>query len=191
LTEVGVIAPQGLRYARELAELIEACDGPKALPPNSNGLVADVNPAFGEQILDVAQRTRVPHVHHHDQPDDDRSSPAFYVHGRSVGHFELKRYDQAIDWARRAIAAGAGDSFPYTTLAATLALTGHEAEAHEVLQHYLGLPSCERLRTIVGLKEYNARFHQSEQRSVALDSHYRSYEGLRKAEMPEGEAKTN
>ena len=26
LTEVGVIAPQGLRYARELAELIEACD---------------------------------------------------------------------------------------------------------------------------------------------------------------------
>ena len=26
LTEVGVIAPQGLRYVRELAELIEACD---------------------------------------------------------------------------------------------------------------------------------------------------------------------
>ena len=26
LTEVGVIAPQGLRYARELAKLIEACD---------------------------------------------------------------------------------------------------------------------------------------------------------------------
>ena len=26
LTEVGVIAPQGLRSARELAELIEACD---------------------------------------------------------------------------------------------------------------------------------------------------------------------
>ena len=26
LTEVGVIVPQGPRYARELAELIEACD---------------------------------------------------------------------------------------------------------------------------------------------------------------------
>src|SRR5260370_4973238 len=26
LTEIGVIAPQGPRYARELAELIEACD---------------------------------------------------------------------------------------------------------------------------------------------------------------------
>jgi transposase len=26
LTEVGVIAPQGLRFARELAELIETCD---------------------------------------------------------------------------------------------------------------------------------------------------------------------
>jgi transposase len=30
LTEVGVIAPQGLRFARELAELIEACD--KTIP---------------------------------------------------------------------------------------------------------------------------------------------------------------
>src|SRR5271169_1978027 len=30
LTEVGVIAPQGLRFARELAELIEACD--EAIP---------------------------------------------------------------------------------------------------------------------------------------------------------------
>jgi transposase len=26
LTEIGVIVPQGLRYARELAELIQACD---------------------------------------------------------------------------------------------------------------------------------------------------------------------
>ena len=39
LTEVGVIAPQGLRFARELAELIEACDETipfevcEALPP--------------------------------------------------------------------------------------------------------------------------------------------------------------
>jgi hypothetical protein len=35
-------------------------------------LMADVDPALGQQILDVAQRQRVPHVHHHDQTDDLR-----------------------------------------------------------------------------------------------------------------------
>jgi TolB-like protein/Tfp pilus assembly protein PilF len=44
--------------------------------------------------------------------------------------FGLKQYDQAIDWARRAIAVGTSDPF-----AAALALTGHEAEAREALQH--------------------------------------------------------
>jgi hypothetical protein len=28
---------------------------------------ADVDPALGQQILDVAQRQRISHVHHHDQ----------------------------------------------------------------------------------------------------------------------------
>jgi methionine synthase II (cobalamin-independent) len=32
--------------------------------------VADVDPALGQQILDIAQRQRVSHVHHHDQTDD-------------------------------------------------------------------------------------------------------------------------
>jgi hypothetical protein len=34
--------------------------------------MADVDPALGQQILDVAQRQRVLHVHHHDQADDIR-----------------------------------------------------------------------------------------------------------------------
>jgi hypothetical protein len=42
----------------------------KPIPPESDGLVADVDPALGQQILDVAQRQRVSHVHHHDQTDD-------------------------------------------------------------------------------------------------------------------------
>ena len=50
--------------------------------------------------------------------------------GKSYAHFGLKQYDQAIDWARRAIAVGTSDPF-----AAALALTGHEAEAREALQH--------------------------------------------------------
>src|SRR5271165_549307 len=44
--------------------------GAKSVPPEPDGLVADVDPALGQQILDVAQRQRVSHVHHHDQTDD-------------------------------------------------------------------------------------------------------------------------
>jgi hypothetical protein len=32
--------------------------------------VADLDPALGQKILDVAQRQRVSDVHHHDQTDD-------------------------------------------------------------------------------------------------------------------------
>ena len=32
--------------------------------------MTDVDPALGKQILDVAQRQRISHVHHHDQTDD-------------------------------------------------------------------------------------------------------------------------
>src|SRR5208337_702687 len=41
----------------------------KPVPPKSDSLMADVDPALGQQILDVAQRQRVSHVHHHDQTD--------------------------------------------------------------------------------------------------------------------------
>src|SRR5208282_3343449 len=44
----------------------------KPVPPQPDGLVADVDPALGQQILDVAQRQWVPHVHHHHQTDDLR-----------------------------------------------------------------------------------------------------------------------
>jgi hypothetical protein len=32
--------------------------------------VADVDAAFGQQILDLAQRQRIPDVHHHREADD-------------------------------------------------------------------------------------------------------------------------
>jgi len=43
-------------------------------------------------------------------------------------------------------------------------------------------------RTIAALKEYDARFTGDPR---VLESNERKYEGLRKAGMPEGEAKTN
>jgi hypothetical protein len=42
----------------------------KPVPPEPDGLMADLDPTLGQQILDVAQRQRVSHVHHHDQTDD-------------------------------------------------------------------------------------------------------------------------
>jgi hypothetical protein len=60
----------------------------------------------------------------------------------------LQQYDRAIDWDRRAIAVGTSTPFTHVNLAATLALTGHETEAREALQHYLALPSGVRRRTI-------------------------------------------
>src|SRR5271154_719329 len=44
----------------------------KPIPPEPDGLMADIDPTLGQQILDVAQRQRVSHVHHHDQTDDLR-----------------------------------------------------------------------------------------------------------------------
>src|ERR1700730_626016 len=44
--------------------------GAKPVPPESNGLLPDVDPALGQRILDVAPRQWVSHVHHHDQTDD-------------------------------------------------------------------------------------------------------------------------
>ena len=41
----------------------------KPVRPKPDRLMADVDPALGQEILDVAQRQRVLHVHHHDQTD--------------------------------------------------------------------------------------------------------------------------
>ena len=42
----------------------------KPVPPEPDGLMADIDAALGPQILDVAQRQGESHVHHPDQTDD-------------------------------------------------------------------------------------------------------------------------
>jgi hypothetical protein len=44
----------------------------KPVPPEPDVLVADLDPALSQQILDIAQRQRVSHVHHHDQTASSR-----------------------------------------------------------------------------------------------------------------------
>jgi len=113
----------------------------------------------------------------------------YWYSGKAAAHFGLKQYDQAIDWDRRAIAGGTSNPYPHAQLAAALALTGHETEAREALQGYLARPST--AQNIAAMKAYNARYANGNSDPRVLDSYERILDGLRKAGMPEGEAKTN
>src|SRR5208337_110736 len=65
--------PTPLRIAAHVRYplLSDLCSKHRAepVPPKPDRLMADVDPALGQEILDVAQRKRVLHVHHHDQTD--------------------------------------------------------------------------------------------------------------------------
>jgi len=42
----------------------------KSVPPKANGLMADVDAAFVQKILNIAKRKRKPNIHHDGQTDD-------------------------------------------------------------------------------------------------------------------------
>ena len=111
---------------------------------------------------------------------------ARFYGGKAAANFGLKRYDQAIDLARRAIAINPNIAIMHLNLAAALALTDHDAEAREALQHYLALPSTGPLKTIAACKAYLESQH-----GLPREVAERIFDGLRKAGMPEGQAKTN
>ena len=99
----------------------------------------------------------------------------------------LKRYDRAIDWARRSIAINP-NYFPdaHVLLVAALALADHEAEAREALQRYLTLPSSAPLKTIAAWKaRYRSKVSEQHPDPRFLEMNERTYDGLRKAGMPE------
>jgi adenylate cyclase len=111
---------------------------------------------------------------------------AFWYAGKMSANFGLKRYDQAIEQARQSIAINPNYIFyTHTALVAALALTDHDAEAREALQRYLALPTTGP-KTIAACKAHI----ESQHWLPALVSE-RMYDGLRKAGMPEGGAKTN
>jgi adenylate cyclase len=108
---------------------------------------------------------------------------AYWYGGRAEANFGLKRYDQAIDWARRSIAINPNYvQYIHANLAAALALTGHDPEAREELKRYLALPSAGPLKTIAAWKA-----HQESQRGDPrfVEEQERMFDGLRKAGMPE------
>jgi tetratricopeptide (TPR) repeat protein len=107
---------------------------------------------------------------------------------RSAANFALKRYDQAIEWARRAIAIKADNLWAYFNLIAALALTGREAEAHQALQNYLAsVPSGPK--TIEAWKEAAAPVARADSPPRLLEVLDRACDGMRKAGMPKERAR--
>ena len=71
-------------------------------------------------------------------------------------------------------------------LVAALALTDHDAKAREALQRYLSLPSTAPFKTIAAWKAYQmSKVPEQGADPRFLEMSERSYEGLRKAGMPE------
>jgi tetratricopeptide (TPR) repeat protein len=113
----------------------------------------------------------------------------FWYGGKAIANFGLKRYDQAIDWVRQAIAINPNYVQPFhVALVAALALTGQDAKAREALQRYLALPSTGPLKTIAAWKAY---FSSQGGDPPRVEMNERVLDGLRKAGMPEGDKPTN
>ena len=112
-------------------------------------------------------------------------SRAHVYGGKASANFGLKRYDQAIEWARQAIAISPNyTQYIHATLVAALALAGDVADAREALLRYLALPSTGPLKTIAAFK---AHFSAQDGGPASVEANERVYEGLRKAGMPEEE----
>jgi adenylate cyclase len=95
------------------------------------------------------------------------------------GLFIQSRYEEATEFFKRAIAVAPEAVMPSFKLAASLALSGHDAEAREALQRYLALP-LDIPKTIA---QFKAR--QPFDAPNLRDYYARLYEGLRKAGLPE------
>ena len=107
-----------------------------------------------------------------------------WVSGNTAACFGLKQYDQAIEWAHRAIAINPTNVFAHGELIAAFALTGREAEAHDALDRYLALPLT-GITTVAAFKAFLAQAANPHSDPRTLEGWDRTIEGLRKAGMPE------
>ena len=151
-----------------------------ALDPSNNSAVGELGFDYGNlgefdkslEYFDKAIRA---------SPNDP--TLAWWYGDEAWDNFGLKNYGQAIELARRAIATKPNNNqFSHVALVAALALSDHDAEAREALQRYLALPSTGPLRTIAAWKAHQMSLG-SDPRFVEMCK--RSYDGLRKAGMPE------
>jgi tetratricopeptide (TPR) repeat protein len=106
--------------------------------------------------------------------------PFIYVF-KGLAYVALKEDAQAINAYRRAVAMAPEYNNAQRLLAAALALNGQEAEAREVLQRYLSLPTTQ-IKTISQWRAFAGTLSDN---PAVVASNERLLEGLRKAGMPE------
>ena len=99
-------------------------------------------------------------------------------HMKGWAFFMKRQDDQAIEWLRR---AEGGTVFTELILAAALALTGQQADAHETLKRYLAVNGVTS-KTIAQLRKQQLSLADN---STWVAYNERLFEGLRKAGMPE------
>jgi adenylate cyclase len=107
-------------------------------------------------------------------PNDPRIF--FWYAGIAGCEFALGHDEQTINAARKAVAANPNFSPIYITLAATLALTGHQDEAGDIIRRHNTMDTP--LKSIASIKKSSAYPTQ-------MSYWPRLEEGLRKAGMPE------
>ncbi len=103
-------------------------------------------------------------------------------HQKGWAFFMKQQDEQAIEWLRR---AEGGDVFTDLILAAALALTGQQADAHETLKRYLAVNGVTS-KTIAQLRKQQLSLADN---PAWVAYNERLFEGLRKAGMPEERAR--
>ena len=99
---------------------------------------------------------------------------------REYSYFMKGQYDQSIYWARRGVAITPQVEM-LLDLSSALALTGHQAEAHEMLKRYLALGNV-HTKTIAQLR---IQLSWRADNPAQVEYFERLFAGLRKAGMPE------
>ena len=70
LIKVSAPLPEALHPPHPLPTDVGGEQRPKPVPPVPHRLAAEIDPALEQQVFDVAQRQRKPHLHHYHQADD-------------------------------------------------------------------------------------------------------------------------
>ena len=194
-----------LKRADELASRAIAVDANNALGHVAKGNVLIVERRFDDAIADFERALALDpnaaeaygalgHVHvdigQYEKANEFfdkaiRLSPqnqqlAFWYMGKGHAFFGLEQYDQAIEWARRSIAINPNiGSNPLGTIAAALALSGHDAEARDAEKRRAVLS---KVKNVAALKAIAPPSSADPRVRATFD---RAIEGLRKAGMPE------
>ncbi|WP_168195578.1 tetratricopeptide repeat protein [Bradyrhizobium sp. NAS80.1] len=164
-----------LVVVRRFDDAIAEFERALALDPN----VAEAYGALGHLYVDIGQYEKA--IEFFDKAiglSPQNQQLAVWYMGKGHAYFGLQQYDQAIEWARRSIAINPSFGSAFGTLAAALALTGHDAEARDAEQRRAALSKVKNVAALKALVPPSA-----DQRVRA--SFDRAIEGLRKAGMPE------